>query len=265
MGILQKGEYTGDVIRQLSIDDTIITNTLYSAKKNNPDWHYHENFHICFLFQGRGKADTKKQSSYSQKNGSIFSYFSGEIHRWVSSEDVSKSANIEIGQDFLKLYHLDENNIKEALNKNVDSKALILKIQNEMLTETKQNPIVIHSLLLNLITKTTKISQKGIPKWVNVLNELLHDNWNQQMTLNQIANIVGVHPITISKFFRKYFKCTLGEYQRKLKIEKSIQLIKNSSMSLTEIAFYCGFTDQSHFIRNFKSMTGLLPKQFQRL
>ncbi len=264
MEILQKGEYTGDIIRRLNIDDTIITNTLYSTKKNNPGWHYHENFHICFVFQG-GKADTKKQTSFTKKGGSIFSYHSGEQHRWVSSDVISKSANIEIGTDFLKTYQLDENSIKEALYNNIDSKALILKIQNEMLNENAHNSTAINSLLLNLITKTTDISQIGIPKWVIVLNELLYDNWNTPMTLNQMGSIVGVHPITISKYFRKYFNCTLGEYLRKLKIEKSIKLIKDSSMSLSEIAFYCGFADQSHFIRNFKSMTGFLPKQFQKL
>ncbi|WP_400080961.1 helix-turn-helix domain-containing protein [Winogradskyella sp. R77965] len=264
MEVLLKGEYTGDVIKRLNIDDVIITNTLYSRSKNNPEWHYHENFHISFVFQG-GKADTKKQTSFVQKEGSIFSYYSGEQHRWISSEVISKSANIEIGHDFIKASHLNEDSIKEALLKNVDSKALILKIQNEMLLVNKQNSIAVRSLLLDLITKTTDISTFGTPKWVVILNELLHDQWNKQITLNQMSKIVGVHPITISKNFRKYFKYTLGEYQRKLKIEKSIELIKNSSMSLSEIAFYCGFTDQSHFIRNFKSMTGFLPKQFQKL
>ncbi len=263
MEILQKGEYTGDIIKRLTIDDTIITNTHYSVTKNNPEWHYHENLHICFVFQG-GKADTKKGTSYTQKEGSIFSYHSGEQHRWISSDLISKSANIEIGHDFLKMYHLSEGSVKEALLKNVDSKALILKIQNEMHNDNAHKLTAIHSLLLNLITKTTDISQVGIPKWVIALYELLHDNWNEPMTLKQMGDIVGVHPITISKYFRKYFNCTLGEYQRKLKIEKSIHLIKDASMSLSEIAFYCGFSDQSHFIRNFKSMTGFLPKHFQK-
>jgi AraC family transcriptional regulator len=264
MEILQKGEYTGDIIRRLSIDDAIITNTYYSDKKNNPDWHSHENFHISFVFQG-GKASTKKQTSYTHKGGSIFSYRSGEEHRWITSDGIAKSINIEIGHNFIKSHRLNETSFKEALYKNVDSKTVILKLQNEMLIDNKNNSTAVHSLLLELITKTTDISQIGTPKWVVVLNELLYDHWNEHMTLNQMGKIVGVHPITVSKYFRKYFKCTLGEYQRKIKIEMSIQLIKNSTMSLTEIAFYCGFTDQSHFIRNFKSMTGLLPKQFQKL
>jgi len=132
-----------------------------------------------------------------------------------------------------------------------------------MLAQNATNSTVIHSLLLELISGTKGLQGKGIPSWIMRLKELLHEHWNEQMTLQEMSVIVGVHPITISKFFRKFFACTLGEYQRKLKIEKSIQLIKNSDMTLSEIAFYCGFADQSHFIRNFKKMTGFLPKHFQ--
>ncbi len=263
MEILKKGEYTGDIVRLLNIDGSIITNTYYSREKNNPDWHFHENFHICFVFQG-GKAETNKSSTYSKKEGSILSYHSGEKHRWISSKSVSKSANIEIGNDFLNKYGLSENSIKENLYKKIDSKSIILKIQKEMLINSDESSVCIHSLLLELVSDSNKPQRRGTPHWILVLNELLHDNWNEQMTLKEMSESIGVHPVTISKYFRKYFTCTLGEYQRKLKIDHSIQLIKNSDMSLSEIAFHCGFADQSHFIRNFKKMTGFLPKHFQK-
>lgn len=263
MEILKRGEYTGDVIRRLNIDGNIITNTHYSTQKNNPDWHSHENFHICFVFHG-GKAETNKSSTYTKKEGSIFSYHSGEKHRWISYMPVSKSANIEIGSDFLSRYSLSENSIKENLYKNVEAKAIILKMQSEMMLNSIHSTTAIHSLLLELISDSNESQKKHIPHWTIVLNELLHDNWSERMTLIEMSKAIGVHPVTISKFFRKYFACTLGEYQRKLRIEQSIQLIKNSNMSLSEIAFYCGFADQSHFIRNFKKMTGFLPKHFQK-
>ncbi len=62
-----------------------------------------------------------------------------------------------------------------------------------------------------------------------------------------MATIIGVHPVTISKYFPRYFSCTLGEYMRKLKIEKSLSLIKSPGNSLTNVAYACGFFDQSHF------------------
>lgn len=262
MEILKKGEYTGDVVRRLNIDGSIITNTHYSTKKNNPDWHFHENFHVCFVFQG-GKAETNKNSVFTKKEGSIFSYHSGEKHRWISHEPISKSANIEIGTDFFKKYALSENLIKENIYRNIDSKFIMLKMQNEMMESTVDSSTSVHSLLLELVSGSNKSQTSHIPYWAIALNELLHDNWNEQLTLKDMSKAIGIHPVTISKYFRKYFGCTLGEYQRKLRIDQSIQLIKNSNQSLSEIAFHCGFADQSHFIRNFKKMTGFLPKHFQ--
>ncbi|NAS31899.1 helix-turn-helix domain-containing protein [Flavobacteriaceae bacterium R38] len=262
MRILNAGEYTGDISNRITIDGSIITNTLYSNKKSYPDWHYHDNLHICFVFQN-GKAETRNNSLYTQKGGSIFFYHAEEKHRWISSGPISKSANIEIGRAFLKKYELSEFDIKTAIQNNIDAKALILKIQKEMSFNNDRNDSTILSLLLELVSYSKASYNGTLPNWVTTLNELLHDNWNEQLSLAEMAQIAGVHPVTISKFFKKYFSCTLSEYQRKLKVNKSIQLIKNTEIPLSQIAFHCGFADQSHFIRNFKEMTGFLPKHFR--
>lgn len=263
MIVLNKGEYTGEVIHRLHIDGSTITNTHYSTRENNPEWHYHENLHICFVFEG-GKAETKHQTTYSKKEGSLFFYQAEERHRWISPALVSKSANIEIERSFLKKYDLTEQDIKEAIETNVSAKALILKMQKELLFLDAHNYLHLQMLLLELVSKQKRSTNKSLPRWVILLKQLLHDTWNEVLSLQEIAVLVGAHPVTISKNFRKYFQCTLGTYQRRLKIEKSIDLIKNSESSLSEIAFYCGFTDQSHFIRNFKELTGFLPRDYRK-
>lgn len=263
MIVLNKGEYTGEVIYKKHIDGSTITNTLYSTRKNNPDWHYHENLHICFVFEG-GKAETKQQTTYSKKEGSLFFYNAEERHRWITPHPTSKSANIEIEHAFLTKYDLTAQDIKEAVETNVSAKALILKMQHELLHLDTHNYLQLQVLLLELVSHQKQKVYKNEPRWVVLLKQLLHDKWNEVLSLQEIAIHVGAHPVTISKNFRRYFHCTLGEYQRKLKIEKSIDLIKNQALSLSEIAFYCGFTDQSHFIRNFKQLTGFLPKVYRK-
>ena len=103
------------------------------------------------------------------------------------------------------------------------------------------------------------------PFWVKSLNELLNDCWNENPNLQDLSQILNLNPITISKHFPKYFGCTLGEYMRRIKINRSLSLIQSKNTNLTEISFQCGFSDQSHFIRTFKNQTGFLPKQFQKL
>jgi AraC family transcriptional regulator len=83
-------------------------------------------------------------------------------------------------------------------------------------------------------------------------------------SLNQLSVMLGLHPVTISRQFHHYYACTLGEYIRKLRVEKALTLIKEREHSLTEIAFASGFADQSHFIRAFKRFTGLLPLAYKK-
>ncbi|WP_449437172.1 helix-turn-helix transcriptional regulator [Pedobacter steynii] len=122
----------------------------------------------------------------------------------------------------------------------------------------------IEMLILNLIQTKSPALKGRLPRWTQLVQELLYDNWNQEMSLYQIASAAGIHPVTVSKYFARYFGCSMGEYRRRLKIERALQLMRSSDKSLSEIAYTCAFFDQSHFIRAFREATGISPKQFSK-
>lgn len=261
---LNTGKYSGKIAKSINVDGNIITNTHYSKKDSNSDWHYHKNPHISLVIQGRD-SESRRNSSYKRKVGSIFFYHAGEEHRTVSGQTASKNFNIEFGKSFLDKFEFSESLIDKAVIENLDVKFLLLKMQQELLLNDGNSSATIQMLLLELVGHSKSIYNGSIPNWVLVLSDLLNDRWNEQLTLNELALATDVHPTTISKHFRKYFNCTLGEYLRKLKINKSISLINNSALTLTDIAFHCGFADQSHFTRTFKNIVGFLPKDFRKI
>lgn len=260
---LTKGKSTGKIVNSIRNDGVIISTTHYPVEECEHGMHYHENPHICFLLQGED-IESRNNRLYERKTGEIYFYFSGEKHASISRKSLSKNTIIELDKTFLGKYEFSESQIEKAVNENLDAKFLILKIQQEMLIDDDCSHLTIQSLLLNLIDYS-KSNNKTAPRWVKKLDDLLNDKWNEKITLDELAAAIEKYPTTISKHFRKYFFCTLGEYLRKIRISKSIPLIKNSQMPLTEIAFYCGFADQSHFTRNFKEMTGFLPKDFRKI
>ncbi len=69
----------------------------------------------------------------------------------------------------------------------------------------------------------------------------------------------------LSRHFPKYFKATIGDYIRTVKVQKALSLLPNKHKSLTEIAAECGFADQSHFIRSFKDCYQLTPLHYRKL
>jgi hypothetical protein len=112
-----------------------------------------------------------------------------------------------------------------------------------------------------------KSGNKKIPKWVNDLKEIIQDQVDTQFTfdLKKISSNLDIHPSYLSREFSKYFEdLNFGDYVRKLRIEKSINLIQNTSYSLTEIGYLAGFSDQSHFTRIFKKQTGKNPSSYRK-
>ena len=260
MHALGKGNYTGKVSEQIFVEDCILTNTFYT-EEHNPDWHYHQNLHISFVYEG-GKASTKKRTTYVEKGGSTFFYHSGEVHKWVSPKPLSKSLNLEVGNKFMQRFRLSEDGIKTALESSPNTNSLLLRIQNESLNPDKNESSVL-SLVLELLTDFESLRFRNTPQWVIETKALLNDRWHESLSLISVATEVDVHPVTLSKNFRKYFHYSFSEYRNKIRIERSLDLVKNSEESLCEIANLCNFSDQSHFIRVFKKYTGLLPKDFR--
>lgn len=124
------------------------------------------------------------------------------------------------------------------------------------------------NLLLSVFNKYIKNksgSKKKIPSWAQELKEIIQDHIDTSLSLKELSKGLEINPSYLSREFSKYFEdLSFGEYIRKQRIEKAIELMKASSYSLTEIAYLTGFSDQSHFTRIFKKHTGENPSVYQK-
>jgi len=135
------------------------------------------------------------------------------------------------------------------------------------LKDVKHTQQPFEQTLLNAISKLIKekSNYKKTPAWAKELKEILQDHIDTSLSLKEISKDVNKHPSYLSSQFSKYFdNLSFGEYIRKLRIEKAIELIKTSNYSLTQITYLTGFSDQSHFIRIFKKHTGKNPSTFRK-
>lgn len=259
---LEKGQYTGEIGEIQFFTGITLGTTSYVDFTEESSMHYHQNPHISLLLTG-GHIEKRSKTSFKRNPGDVLFCHAGESHQFITEES-SRNLNIELDEDFLKEYEISENEIEHALSHNLDTKLQILKMFAECKNKDEDTETSVQMLLLDLIKTSRKEKAASKPQWIDKLLCILQDNWNEALTLKELAFMLQVHPVTLSKYFSKYFSCTLGEYRRKLRISKSIALLKNSSRSITEIAYECGFFDHSHFTRNFKEMTGFSPKKFQQ-
>ncbi len=259
---LKTKEFLGKTAEQFSFGNYDISLVKYHHPVSE-DWHAHEKYHLSLVLQG-GNLESRKGEDIQVLPGSIMLYNKEEIHRNRHTAFPSENLNIEIDDHFFVKNEVSTLDFRTSVLKNTEVQFQLLKIYKELRVNDVSSSNSIHLSLLTLFSVYNKVSCH-VPNWVNVIRELLCDRWDEFLTLEELSLELKMHPVTISKYFSKYFNCTLGEYMRRIKIEKAILFLKHSNKPLTEIAFTCGFSDQSHFTKTFKLNTGFKPNEFRQI
>jgi AraC family transcriptional regulator len=262
MQVLRHGEYVGTILNKSQQNGIYASVSIYNKSLFNNDWHCHENAHISFVL--KGGCSEKKKNLYERLPGKTTFYLSGEPHKIVNMDN-SLHINLEMDGSFFRHFHISEDNFGKAVGMTPDARFLMINVYRELMASDELALPSVQMLLLDFLSHAEKWRcEAKIPEWMRKIHSLMNDRWSETLTLKDLSIAADVHPVTVSHYFPKYFACTLGAYMRKLKVEKSLQLLK-SGMTLTSTAYECGFSDQSHFIKVFKELTGYLPGQYVKL
>lgn len=102
---------------------------------------------------------------------------------------------------------------------------------------------------------------KNILKIKKIL-QFIRENFDKQITLEDMAEKAEMSV----KYFGTYFKNMTGktpfDYLNEYRVEKAARKLLNTDLSVTDIAYSCGFNDLSYFIKTFKKYKGTTPKQY---
>ncbi|MBD5103791.1 MAG: AraC family transcriptional regulator [Ruminococcaceae bacterium] len=108
------------------------------------------------------------------------------------------------------------------------------------------------------------IIKKGLySKPVLICLDLIYDNLHNKITLNDLADNVGLSAPYLSKLFHKEVGVTVSQYISQKRVEAAENLLKFSDYSCIEISNYLCFNSESYFIQVFKSYTKLTPKEYR--
>jgi AraC family transcriptional regulator len=263
---LQTGQFHGQTNKTIHLNGITLTDTEYTHEK--VDWHYHENAYFTFILQGNVIEGNKKEV-YSCSAGSLLFHNWQEPHYNVKPDGFTRGFHIELEQKWFNGYDFGLSNLTGSINiSNPELKLLLYKIFKETKTDDNTTSLSVQVLLLQLLGQMlhdNKTSAKKKPLWVKKIIGILHDKFSDKLTLTDLSNDLNIHPVHLSRDFPKHFQCTLGDYIRKLKIEKSLSLLSQKNNSLSDITFECGFSDQSHFTRCFKEINGINPSAYRKL
>lgn len=97
------------------------------------------------------------------------------------------------------------------------------------------------------------------PPWLKRVTEQIRQELDRPLTVQGLAASVGVHPIHLSRVFRRFHKVSIADYVRRLRIRESCRQLARPDIRLADLALAVGFSDQSQFTRAFKQVLGTTP------
>ena len=92
----------------------------------------------------------------------------------------------------------------------------------------------------------------------------MKEHYQRDISLSELAEVAGVSPNYLSRLFKEETGINFVDWLNKLRIEKAVQLMENSTMKIYEIAEKVGFSNYKYFSSIFKKITGHTPKQYQK-
>lgn len=125
--------------------------------------------------------------------------------------------------------------------------------------------IKLEHLLITLIRKTTIVSDnRSIQPSGNLINvcQYIEEHFTEKILLDNLCFIFCTNKTSLCKNFKKKYGVTIGEYINNLKIKESKKMLREGTLSVTEISQKLGFTSIHYFSKLFKKSTGLSPKEY---
>lgn len=156
------------------------------------------------------------------------------------------------------------NHIRDA-----DMTKIAWQISQELRSSDDVSALAVNGLVLELLSVAVRNTGQAAdfrrpPQWLNQAKELIHEHFRESLTIAMVATAVNVHPVHLSRTFRKFYGVTIGVYIRQLRLNWAVTQITHSEKPLAIIAAQAGFTDQSHLTRLFSQHKGVPPGQYRQ-
>ena len=230
-------------------------------------WHTHAGPTLCFVYAG-SFTESFKGATLECTPGTFKITPAGELHSDRFGPEETRGLMVEADTSRVERLGPYAAVLEERANFHDGALAgLAWRIRGELRQGDTAAPLAIEGLLLEMLARAARERELrltgAVPRWLAAARECLHEQAHTG-NLSELAEAVGVHPVTLARGFRKAYGCSVGTYLRWLRVARAARALADTDEPLAEIALSVGFADQSHFSNVFRRATGLSPSAFRR-
>ncbi len=253
----------------------------YSKAHPPIEQHIHEGMlEIVLIVKGR-QIYTVGGSDYTVNSGEVFITFANEPHSTANyPEDKSLLYYLIINLEELKTGFLGcdakegdfishyLNNIKKRVIKGSEDLKTIL---DGIITAYYSNSPFKNTLIRNLVSSyiiniinCEKASKTGYNSSMKKVLDYIEQNIHQDLSVSGLAEISGLSLARFKANFRRQTGIPPREFVLRRKIETAGVMLKNSDISITELAYKLSFSSSQYFSTVFKRFTLISPNEYRK-
>ena len=221
-------------------------------------------------------------SLHSVADGQDLLLEQGDVVIYTANQWHMQYADIGVAPRFVTIsFELSGEDLSSLKNRKLKAPQQAVKVLQQMLHEQERSDdfssdmiiALLGQLLLVLLREFNTPSQDK-PKTSNSLNtenriirraqQYISSHLREKLSVPLVAKMVDVSPSYLTALFHKNLQISPAEYIRRLKLQESKQMIRENSMTFTEIAEALQYSTVHHFSRQFKEKFGITPTEYAR-
>ena len=221
-------------------------------------------------------------SLHSVADGQDLLLEQGDITVYTADQWHMQYADIGVAPRFVTIsFELSGDDLSSLRNRKIAAPQQVVTLLQQMLRELESSDqfsadmiIAMLGQVLMLLLRQTNAPAADKPKASNSLNsenqiirraqQYISDHLREKLSVPLVAKMVDVSPSYLTALFHKNLQISPAEYIRRLKLQESKQMIRENSMTFTEIAAALQYSTVHHFSRQFKEKFGITPTEYAR-
>ena len=222
--------------------------------------HGHDSTHLCYLFRG-AMVERERRASRTLEPGGLRLSPGGDRHRIRAEADGFACLVIRIADPAIAAAGLRPPDGRRWLEPGPAT-----RLAAGMLAEVRRgddaSPISVDLLateLLAMLQGPRERAPRAAPAWLDGVRDRLRDDPRRLPTLEELATEAGVSRAHLARAFRRHTGRTIGDFVRRLRVERARGLLARTELPLSRVAFEAGFADQSHMNRLVLELLGVTP------
>ncbi len=225
----------------------------------------HLHYMMEFVFVTEGTLEVGWEGKTNDlKCGEGMLFMPYEIHSY-SSKQYNQAVVIVFSPEFVE--ELQIGAVFEKHSVNISENALDYAEKNML--KSDKSMVDIKAILYPLISdffkdnRVLSVDEMHNEIFLSALKNI-YNHYNEDISLKSVAKNIGCHYVYLSRNFSKATGLSFISYLNRFRVAKSLEMLKNTNLSITEIAYETGFCNLRSYNRAFKQYMTVTPTEYRK-